>query len=76
MMDSYREIRKRIIKKYEESLKHNPPRPKQCKFCGGAMKVLYDEIDRVKSKCEECGSIRYWEDSPCGFADYWKNNRG
>lgn len=71
----YFKIRKKLLEQYKQSLKDNPPKPKQCKFCGGEMKVVYDDFDSVKSKCMECGSIRYWEDSPVGFADYWKDNR-
>ena len=40
------------------------------------MEVVFDDFDCVESECVECGSIRYWEDSPFGFADYWKDNSG
>lgn len=49
-----------------------PITPKECIYCHGTMKVVFDDIDEVISVCQTCGSKRVWEDSPFGFADYWK----
>lgn len=53
-----------------------PITPKECIYCHGTMKVVFDDIDEVISVCQTCGSKRVWEDSPFGFADYWKRKEG
>ena len=49
-MDRYHKTRIKILQQYGESLKNNPPRPKQCKFCGANMKIVFDDFDSVESK--------------------------
>ena len=51
-----------------------PIKPKECIYCGGSMEVVLDDDEEVSSVCQQCGSNRVWEDSPLGFADYWKES--
>ena len=37
-------------------------------------KVVLDDVEEVSSVCQQCGFNRVWEDSPLGFADYWKES--
>ena len=74
-MDLWLKIQQDMEGEIEKRMKIDPPVPTVCKFCGGKMKVLYDCVDEVESECVDCGSIRFWEDSPVGFGDYWKDNR-